>query len=196
MPNWCYNELTLSVKSDKQGKEILEAFAEGNPFQKIHPCPQELLDTVSGFYGKGTPEQVELERQSKENKEKYGHANWYDWSCSNWGTKWDVDTDVLDPLRLVNDRWTIRLVFDSAWSPPEGIYDYIHDNFPDVELDAYWEEPGIGQKGTYYAFQGTWDSTVEDWVDEDEDDIDLPVTQATPNVGAATVLPLPGGNKK
>jgi hypothetical protein len=197
MPNWCYNELTLSVKDGKVGKHVLEAFSGENPFQTINPCPQELLDTVSGFMGKGTPEQAELERRSKENVNKYGHANWYDWCCYNWGTKWDVESDVLDALRLVNGTWSIRVCFDSAWCPPEGLYRWINAEYPDVEIDAYWEEPGIGQQGNFYGLLATFVSEVEDYQSEDNElEFESPFISVEPHVGAATVLPLPGGNKK
>jgi hypothetical protein len=104
---------------------------------------------------------------------------------------------VLDRLQLVGNTWTINVCFDSAWCPPGELYRYINEKYPDVEISATWEEPGMGQQGTYYFYQDIEDSTIEDYVDEEPDEeFDLPVTQATPNVGAATVLPLPGGNKK
>lgn len=198
MPNWCYNELTLGIKDSAKdrGIEVLRAFTQDKPFQAIRPCPAELLDTMSGFHGVGTPEQAALERKYADNIAKYGYSNWYDWNNANWGTKWDVTPDQMDVLELVNGSWTVRVVFDSAWCPPDQLYHYISETYPDVELDAYWEEPGCGQKGTFYAYEGTFDSHIEDYVDEEEEVFELPESAATPNVGAATVLPLPGGNNK
>ena len=194
MPNWCYNELTLYVDSQHEGKEVLDAFTQESPFQKICPCPEDLLNTVSGFLGKGTPEQAELERKSKENINKYGHANWYDWCNYNWGTKWDVTPDVLDPLTLnPNGVWSIRVSFDSAWCPPDGLYSYINEKFPEITLDAYWEEPGCGEKGTFYAHQDMFDATSEEFTYDDDDEIyeETQEPVRTPTVGAATILPLP-----
>ena len=199
MPNWCYNEVSLYIKDSAKdrGLKVLQAFTQENPFQAIRPCPQALLETTSGFLGKGTPEQAELERRSAANRAEYGYANWYDWCCGNWGTKWDVDPALLDPIQRIGDVWFTKVSFDSAWCPPDELYQFISENYPDVELEAYWEEPGIGQKGTFSSYEGMLSSTIEDFTwDEEGEMFDIPDTAATPNVGAATVLPLPGGNTK
>lgn len=191
MPNWCYNELTLYIKdSDKDhGIEVLQAFSQADPFQAIRPCPQPLLDTMSGFYGKGTPEQEELERRSAANRKEYGYDNWYDWCCGNWGVKWDVNPTVNTDLKLIGGSWCISVSFDTAWCPPDQLYQYIGYHYPAIELDAYWEEPGCGQKGSFSAHEGMFDSTIEDFTWDDDDIVEE--TEATPTVGAATVLPLP-----
>lgn len=197
MPNWCYNELNLHIKDSAKdrGIEVLRAFTQENPFQAIRPCPQALLDTTSGFFGTGTPEQISLEAQSAKNREEYGYANWYDWCNGEWGTKWDIDPCVNIDLKLFGDCWLISVSFDTAWCPPEKLYQFISEKYPDIELDAYWEEPGCGQKGTFHGHEGMFDSTLEDYVDEEEEDLTESDTYSTPNVGAATVLPLPGAKK-
>lgn len=56
-----------------------------------------------------------LGKQYKENLEKYGSINWYDWSHKNWGCKWNArDTKIED---LSNDLYKIE--FTTPWSPPE-----------------------------------------------------------------------------
>lgn len=159
MPNWCYNELHLSIEDSAKdrGIEVLQAFTKEHPFNAVLPNPSGEWD--------------------------------YNWSCQNWGTKWDVSPIVNSELRLFNGTWILSVTFDSAWSPPEQLYQYISEHYPNVELDAYWEEPGCGQKGTYYAHEGMFSSTIEDFTWEDDDIVEE--TEATPTVGAATVLPLP-----
>lgn len=50
----------------------------------------------------------------KGNKEKYGHASWYSWSCAEWGTKWNAcDAD------WVSDTC---VHFQTAWSDPEPVF--------------------------------------------------------------------------
>jgi len=41
--------------------------------------------------------------------------NWYDWSCTHWGTKWDVvDPFVSDAV----EEDAVTFSFDTAWAPP------------------------------------------------------------------------------
>lgn len=43
------------------------------------------------------------------NLRKYSYANWYDWSCNKWGTKWNASETYSS-----NNRFT----FDTAWNTP------------------------------------------------------------------------------
>jgi hypothetical protein len=72
-------------------------------------------------------------------KEQYGADNWYDWSIQNWGTKWEVNYVEYEQL----DEQSIRYNFDTAWSPPEGIYDTLVDRFPDLEISWFYREEGM-----------------------------------------------------
>jgi hypothetical protein len=65
---------------------------------------------------------------SKEDSQPLNHlrpnpaGEWdYGWSVDNWGTKWDVS--IHDWER--EDDNTIVLHFDSAWSPPTTIYEFL-----------------------------------------------------------------------
>lgn len=46
-------------------------------------------------------------------KQETGSASWYDWSCKNWGTKWDVFSDSFGIL--YDSPESITLVWDTAW---------------------------------------------------------------------------------
>ena len=43
---------------------------------------------------------------------------------------------------------------DTAWGPPEGIYNEIARRFPDVEFEAKYFEDGMWFAGTYKGFEG------------------------------------------
>lgn len=45
-------------------------------------------------------------------------ANWYDWQCDNWGTKWDVDDAVFVSPPVDAPEGSIQYTFLTAWSPP------------------------------------------------------------------------------
>ena len=68
----------------------------------------------------------------------------YDWSCENWGTKWDAG--VYNFSR--EDDNTITIGFDTAWGPPCELYSYmVHELGYDV--DAYYMEEGMCFAGHY-----------------------------------------------
>lgn len=69
--------------------------------------------------------------------------NWYNWNCGNWGSKWDAS--IVDWGR--NDDNEIWVSFESAWSPPIALYDYMHMN--DYDVRAIYNEPGMGFAGLY-----------------------------------------------
>ena len=63
---------------------------------------------------------------------------WYDWRLQNWDTKWDAyDVCVTD-----DDPDQLEVEFNTAWSPPEPICAAIRDEYPDVSVSWFYDEPG------------------------------------------------------
>jgi len=76
--------------------------------------------------------------------------DWYDWNIENWGTKWDIGSDNgevhgLNPTVVDNEA---TMSFDSAWSPPIGLYEEL-DRLGFM-VDASYFEPGIGYCGIWH----------------------------------------------
>jgi hypothetical protein len=143
MPNWCENR--VSIHGDKKTVKsfIKEAIKDEKfQFKNLIPMPEDLRDTTSGFMGKGTPEQEELEERQTKNLRKYGYKDWYDWANDVWGTKWDVDVEV----DYVGDD-CIQMNFDTAWGPPVGVYNYISTAYPDLTVSWFFDEPGCEVAG-------------------------------------------------
>ena len=69
--------------------------------------------------------------------------NWYDWNVTNWGTKWDVRPEYYDRI----DDNTIQLGFDTAWSPPLALYEYLTSEGYFVK--AKFHESGMCFVGDY-----------------------------------------------
>ena len=114
MPNWCYNSLTLSHE-DVSKIDALEAELNRRDEAEVL---QHLRPNPSGEWE-------------------------YDWSVSNWGTKWDITP--YDWERV--DSNTIQMSFDSAWSPPTAIYYYLETQ--GWSVSALYHEPGMGFAGKY-----------------------------------------------
>lgn len=101
---------------------------------------------------------------SKEDSQPLNHlrpnpaGEWdYGWSVDNWGTKWDVS--IHDWER--EDDNTIVLHFDSAWSPPTTLYEFLETEGWTVR--ALYHEPGMGFAG---RFEDGFDQYFEmDWTD-------------------------------
>ena len=63
---------------------------------------------------------------------------WYDWRVQNWDTKWDAyDVVVTD-----DDPESVEIEFNTAWSPPEAICYALREQYPDVSISWFYDEPG------------------------------------------------------
>lgn len=144
MPNWCNNSIELEHADPKMIERATKALEEGKFFSEFAPCPKELQETTSGFYGKDTPEQLALEKKQRENTIKYGYSDWYEWNCSNWGTKWEA----CEPYATKHSPNFISASFDTAWSAPLAFYRTLQEL--GFIVKAYYYEPGMG-------FCGLWD---------------------------------------
>ncbi len=72
--------------------------------------PEELINHM---LEKGTANLDEAQK-ALDNVRLYGHQDWYSWSTSNWGTKWNAyDT---------NDNEDNGIYFQTAWSNPTPYY--------------------------------------------------------------------------
>lgn len=97
--------------------EVLALFQSEAPFQSILPIPEEEQD------------------------------NWYTWSIQNWGTKWDLqDVEILSDDEFSGIR-RICMRFDTAWSPPEGIFTHLQSTYPDLEFSLFYREDGMQLAG-------------------------------------------------
>lgn len=167
MPNWCSNGITLRHADPTMIERAAKAFQEGKFLQEFIPCPQALIDTVSGF----VPEQAALEAKQAANREKYGYSTWYEHNIAQWGTKWDVNADNVE----IEDANTLTAGFDSAWAPPIRAYEQLIEL--GFDLVAFYYEPGMVFVGKWdngvddcYEYGGTTADTVRDMIGEELDD--------------------------
>ena len=130
MPNHCANSLKLTANTPEALKLLdairAEITAGRGFFHAIDPCPEELQETRAGF-----------PRDDREaaNIKKYGFAHWYDFQVARWGTKWNA----YEIHTLADEKNTLMLEFETAWSPPTGIYETLHARGFDVEA-TYCEQ--------------------------------------------------------
>jgi len=75
---------------------------------------------------------------------KYAHADWYNWSIENWGCKWNNGNDI-----AIEDEEEgyIRYSFETPWGPPQGIYHALKEQYPEVQITWFYDEPGMQFSG-------------------------------------------------
>lgn len=174
MPNWCNNNVTISHPDRATMVRLARAVRAGRFLDHVIPVPED-LQIVAGRVGSDdNPDQIELERREAENLAKYGAKNWYDFCVSRWGTKWNVDPYDRRDVKVVNN--TIAFGFDSAWSPPIGVYQELMEQGYNVQAQYY--EPGMAFVGEwndgddiYYDIGGLNSQTVRDEIGEFLDEL-------------------------
>ena len=153
MPNWTSNR--LYVEGDPTDlRAFLDAVKWEDKvfdFNRIIPMPEALKGTVSGFTridgkevsswkedlnadGKAIPRVFSPEEQSE--LERIGFFNWYDWSCANWGTKWNADHPRIEDDTI--EHGYLEIFFETAWSEPEPIFRKLIEMFPKLTFDCRW----------------------------------------------------------
>jgi len=154
MPNHCHNRVTFYAhhsdgdESSNQIAKIKQIFEDENCFTQIIPEPDWAntpLLSSDNRYGTKYGNDGELPVRSEDPFVTYrfqstGRADerWYDWRVQNWDTKWDAyDVVVTD-----DDPENLEVEFNTAWSPPEAICNELREQYPDVSISWFYDEPG------------------------------------------------------
>lgn len=149
-------------------------------FEKILPMPELLRHTSSGgqrFKDPLTGEEVSVRtwysnRDTKEERmftpeeekqlKELGASSWYDWSCNNWGTKWNAyDTRIRDDESVQ---------FDTAWSPPSPWLEALAAKYPEVVFEVSYIDEGWGFACTETYKNGRKSKTVDFDCNRDDED--------------------------
>ena len=163
MPNWCNNTIEIKGSTETITKLWEGATAEGDDgglLNAMVPMPKALNDTTS-------PTPPDSEQPVVD-----GFDNWYDWRVSNWGCKWDVNTEGLEFHDHGDGTAEITGWFDSPWGPPIGAYEKFCDDMDGVYLEAFYEESGMCFVGCfdseggddYYEYSEATSKTIKDIV--------------------------------
>ena len=75
-----------------------------------------------------------------------GHQDdrWYNWRVQNWGTKWDCYSLEIDDTDMPHG---FEVNFETAWSPPEEVCYAIKDQYDDLSISWFYDEPGCELAG-------------------------------------------------
>ena len=131
MPNHVENHLTFDC-SEERLKEILQAIGRDED------------SALDGQYGIGTfdfnkvipmPDDIYRGDLGPKEQKIYGKKNWYDWSCWNWGTKWNSYGNSFDGHTLT---------FQTAWAAPPPVIEKLSEMYPDVTISHRWADEDLG----------------------------------------------------
>ena len=161
MPNHCHNRVTIYTATgddDSVAKiaKLKQIFEDENCFGQIIPEPDWANTPLMSSDVKGTVydrgKVGELPMQPSADNEYHApffqstgrhDDRWYDWRVQNWDTKWDCyDVVVTD-----DDPDQLEVEFNTAWSPPEAICNEIREQYPDVSVSWFFDEPGVEMAG-------------------------------------------------
>jgi hypothetical protein len=127
MPNHCYNRVTFY--SDDKEKEIKK-------LHDIFSIDVQAEDEERTIFGQFIPEPDWPTTPLAD--------RWYDWRLRYWDTKWDCYDLEIDEDDLPHG---FEVQFCTAWSPPEGICTAMREQYPDIDISWFYDEPGEGIAG-------------------------------------------------
>ena len=156
MPNHCHNRVTFYPSGNNtdssldQIETLKDIFTGESVFSQIIPEPDwantPLMSSDLKSYGKDRgklgelPQYVDGAFGKSLRFQSTGQQDdrWYDWRLQNWDTKWDAyDVVVTD-----DDPDCTEIEFNTAWAPPESICHALRDQYPDVDISWFYDEPG------------------------------------------------------
>lgn len=171
MPNWCSNNIHVRGSKQRDIQYLVQAFKEGKFCSAVIPIPEELSNPDTGSYGGEDAEAKDKLRAAL--LDKYGFSGWYDFCVNRWGTKWDVGDE--HSIEVDDDGLGFTATFDSAWSPPVGVYEKLIED--GLEVVATYYESGMGFVGrwdngddSYYELSGYDSTNVRNLIGDDLDD--------------------------
>ena len=142
MPNHCHNRVTFYSEDSTLITKLHNIFKSDNIFGQFVPEPD----------WKTTPNEAgELPIQPEPDSiyppkfpDGVTDDRWYSWRLANWGTKWDAYEVDIDDSEL---EYGFEVTFDTAWSPPEEICYAIKEQFDEVSVSWFFDEPGMEVAG-------------------------------------------------
>lgn len=145
MPNWCGNTLVVTgPDTDVEAFVTATSNKAGSlQFERLVPVPR------------GTKEQIES-----------GEWDQIMVQVAAWGTKWDVTSDDNDASATptILEPGAVVWEFVTAWSPPNAWLHTVAPQFPTLDFELTYDEPGNAFCGYQVWEHGTLAEERErDW---------------------------------
>jgi hypothetical protein len=166
MPNHVTNYLTFTGNENQIAKLFEEVQTKHSDFDfnSFAPMPRSLKNTSSPA-NIVTEEEYKQWKESNDNKKyvklltqkksdnlikKYGHNNWYNWACNNWGTKWNAYN-----VQITENGF----IFQTAWCTPLEAMIKLSEKYPEVTIKVRYIDEDFGNNVGEYTL---WNGGIED----------------------------------
>jgi len=142
MPNWCYN--TVGITGDKEKIEALR-----DKLGKPYEIKGETVESPLSFWNIVAPTDLVAYNEvvGFPGREIDDELGWYGWNIKNWGCKWDAIDATLEELPQIDGRIHLSYHFQTPWSPPEKIMEWLFQHGKENGFTVCWhyeEEQGWG----------------------------------------------------
>lgn len=124
-------------------------------FQESFLLTEEQLEELKGKYRESLDKILALGKQCVDNVLKHQAMNWYEWSVTHWGTKWNATNTVIGETELY---------FDTAWDSPVEAIRQMSRQHPSIRLALLYSDEQIGYHTGYVMmtagkidYQGTFE---------------------------------------
>jgi hypothetical protein len=132
MPNHIANLITAEGGAEEMGRlrALLENEKGEVDFNRLIPMPTHSEDFIAeGGLG----------------AEEMAKPNWYNWSCDNWGTKWNAYTQKMDDERIY---------FETAWAVPDPIVRKLAEVSKGLRWTWRYADEDYGRNYGVFRFDG------------------------------------------
>ena len=173
MPNWCENTFKVVGEQDDVRKfdkafKGFPALWDGELEEKryslnaLFPVPKEVLEV--GYSASRTPQE-----KFKAISAQKEWVDGYTWCINNWGTKWDISRVRVSRIPL-RGLLIVEYHFLTAWSPPIEWVNKIAKDWPTIEMELSFFEPGMGFSGILSAKGDASELIENDYFEFEEGD--------------------------
>ena len=168
MPNHCHNRVTFyaddttailklhkiwlsGIENDDDSETRKTVFGHFIPEPNWEEIPLAESDVKEYSFSNPRGEVGELPVMSDEPCKGLHFASsgrqddrWYNWRVHNWGTMWDCYSLEIDDTDMPHG---FEVNFETAWSPPEEVCYAIKEQYDDLSISWFYDEPGCELAG-------------------------------------------------
>lgn len=140
-----------------------------NEFATVSSLSKGEVEKIVEDYANALYDEVmAYKKATKHQKQKYGIVGWYDWSCANYGVKWDADFDEFG-LDMADNEYIFQFHCETAWDVPYRFLVKLREMYPNLRIAVrtYEEQPAFN--GYFNVDDYCWIENHEycDWEDSD-----------------------------